>query len=71
MTNRASVMWKILKGLAKKWPEIVVKWTIVTTRLGESVFITATDFNQARKKGLKSLCIYYVQLSISGKKLTN
>jgi hypothetical protein len=26
------------KGLAKKWPEIVVKWTIVTHRLGESVF---------------------------------
>ena len=38
MTNRASVLWKILKGLAKKWPEIVVKWTIVTHRLGESVF---------------------------------
>ena len=39
MTNRASVLWKILKGLAKKWPEMVVQWTIVTTRLGETVFI--------------------------------
>ena len=38
MTNRASVLWKILKGLAKKWPEMVVQWTIVTTRLGETVF---------------------------------
>ena len=39
MSNRASVLWNILKGLAKKWPEMVVKWTIVTTRLGELVFI--------------------------------
>ena len=38
MTNRVSVLWKILKGLAKKWPEMVVTWTIVTHRLGESVF---------------------------------
>ena len=38
MTNRASVLWKILKGLAKKWPEMVVQWSIVTTRLGETVF---------------------------------
>ena len=29
-------MWKAWKGLAKKWPEMVVKWTIVTTR--EPVF---------------------------------
>ena len=28
----------MLKGLAKKWPEMVVKWFIVTHRLGESVF---------------------------------
>ena len=39
MTNRASVLWKILKGLAKKWPEMVIQWTIVTTRLGETVFM--------------------------------
>ena len=38
MTNRASVLWKILKGLAKKWPEVVAKLTIITTHLGESVF---------------------------------
>ena len=29
---------KDIKGLSKKWPEMVVKRTIVTTRLGESVF---------------------------------
>ena len=29
---------KDIKGLAKKWPEMVTKWFIVTTRLGESVF---------------------------------
>ena len=40
MTNRASVLWKILKKFAKKWPEMVVKTTIVTTRLGETVFTT-------------------------------
>jgi hypothetical protein len=33
-------IFNYIKGLAKKWPEMVVKWTIVTTRLGESVFIT-------------------------------
>ena len=38
MTNRASVLWKILKKLAKKWPEMVVKTTIITTCLGETVF---------------------------------
>ena len=38
MTNGASVLWKILKGLAKKWPEMVVKLTIVTHRLGDSDF---------------------------------
>ena len=43
MTNRASVLWKILKGLAKKWPEMVVQWTIVTTRLGETVFSTGRE----------------------------
>ena len=37
-TNRTSVLWNILNGLAKKWPEMVVKWFIVTHRLGESVF---------------------------------
>ena len=33
-------MWKISKGLAKKWPEMVVTWIIVTHRLGELVFIS-------------------------------
>ena len=40
MTNGTSVLWKLLKGLglAKKWPEMVLQWTVVTTRLGETVF---------------------------------
>ena len=29
---------KDIKGIGQKWPEMVAKWTIVTTRLGESVF---------------------------------
>ena len=39
MTNGTSVLWKILSGLVKKWPEMVAKWTPVTTRLGVTVFI--------------------------------
>ena len=47
----------MLKGLAKKWPEMVVKWTIVTTRLGETVFkyevftsVVASEFLVVRIK---------------------
>ena len=52
MTNRGSVLWKILKGLAKKWPEMIVKVTIVTTHLGESVFIKDSIMFEC-KKGIK------------------
>ena len=34
---------KDINGVGQKWPEMVVKWTIITTRLGESVF-TEYDF---------------------------
>ena len=43
MTNGTSVLWKILSGLVKKWPEMVAKWTPVTTRLGVTVFIAFVE----------------------------
>ena len=29
---------KDIKGVGQKWPKMVVKWIILTTRLGETVF---------------------------------
>ena len=50
-------MCKISKGLAKKLPEMVLKGTIVTTRLGETVFTYSHSFRSLEvqhKKLIKS-----------------
>ena len=39
---------KDIEGVGQKWPEMVVKWTIVTHRLGESVFTFQLFFSSNR-----------------------
>ena len=57
MTNSAAVLWKILQGLAKKWPKLVVEWTMVTTLLVESFVMI--DFNTYVKAWPILSCFFF------------